>query len=222
MAMYLFGKRFRTGYAIRNRGKKDRFYPRKLAVMTKVMAYYIRINVFPNKLAFFRQMGYQYNQRDEETKEMNSFNGQFWMSLALVVTFAFTGWQFSPFGTIWFLVTLAPFTQFKLLGQFIAERYLYLPQLGIYLIIVGAFGNSPVVMAVILTAYIYRSHIYIPSFRKIENLYKNGIQNYPDCISNYANLGERFLHTGYVIQTLLLITYLLRDGNRLYTIPILQ
>jgi tetratricopeptide (TPR) repeat protein len=196
LAFYLGGKRFRTGYGIRNAGKTDTFTLRKIPVMTKVLAYYMRINLFPNKLSFFREYGRQYTNDKGVKEQLESYNARFWYSLAGIVAFVAVGWQFSPLGVAWFVVTLLPFTQFKILGQFIAERYLYLPQLGIYMIIAGALGQYPIAMAIILTAYIYRTHIYIPSFRKIETLYKNGIVNYPKCVSNYANLGERYLHRG--------------------------
>lgn len=196
LTMYLFGKRFRTGFNIRNQGSPDKIHLRKIAVMTKVMAYYLRINIFPDKLAFFREFGRKYRTDTKEKEELDSFDGLFWSSLLLVLVFIGVGWQFSPLGVVWFILTLAPFTQFKILGQFIAERYLYLPQLGIYLIIGNMLAGYPVAMAVVLSLYIYRSHLYIPAFRKIESLYKNGIQNYPDCVSNVANLGERYLHVG--------------------------
>lgn len=196
LAMYIFGKRFRTGFGVRNNANPDKIHIRKIAVMTKVMAYYIRINLFPDKLAFFREYGRRYRQDTPEKKELDSFNGMFWASLLLIATFILVGWQFSPLGVVWFILTLAPFTQFKILGQFIAERYLYLPQLGIYLILGNMLASHPIALTVVLTLYIYRSHIYIPAFRKIESLYKNGIQNFPNCVSNVANLGERYLHVG--------------------------
>ena len=202
LAMYLSGKRFRTGFNIRNMGKKDIITYRKIAVMTKVMAYYIKLCLWPNKLAFFREFGYNYTKDEKRKKEMDSFNKLFWQSLGVIALFAGIGWQFSPLGVIWFLVTLAPFTQFKVLGQFVAERYLYLPQLGIYLILASALSNYPIVLAVLATLYFYRSHLYIPAFRNITNLYKNGILNEPNCISNYANLGERYLHLGQLHRAL--------------------
>ena len=211
LGMYLFGKRFRAGFAIRNSGKRDKITWRKLAVMTKVMAYYIRINLFPDKLAFFRRFGQEYGKNEAVKKDLESFNLSFLMAFLVVGSFAFVGYQFSPLGTIWFLVTLAPFTQFKILGQFVAERYLYLPQLGIYMIIAGMIGDNPVLMAIVLTLYAYRTHLYIPAFRNIENLYKNGLANYPDCISNYANLGERYLHTKEIFKA----RRLLEDGLKL-------
>ena len=193
---YLFGKRFRTGFGIRNEGKKDHITWRKPALMTKVIAYYIRINLFPDKLAFFRKFGFKYNRCDKYKLWMDSYNGDFWLALGVCVAFFYTAWQFSPLGTLIFFCGISPFSQFKLLGQFIAERYLYLPNVGIALILGSMLSSHPILLAILATAYVYRSHIYIPAFNNIENLYKNGIVNYPDCVSNHCNLAERFLHIG--------------------------
>src|SRR3990167_1154989 len=196
VTMYLFGKRFRTGYAIRRGGKVDPITLKKIFVMTKVMAYYVRLMALPNRLAFFRSFGYEYGKSDAVTKKMQACNTQFWMSLLAVVVFGVAGYIINPLGTIWFLVTLAPFTQYKMLGQFVAERYLYLPQIGFLMILSTLLSPYPILLTIVLTAYMYRSHLYIPAFRTLENLYKNGVANYPESVANYANLGERYLHTG--------------------------
>lgn len=196
MGMFLFGRRFRTGFGIRDFGKSDKVTFRKPAVMMKVMAYYLRIVLFPNRLAFFRKFGCDYCKNEKTKKDMDSYNKHFWQATAVVVSFALIGWQFSPFGTMWFLVTLAPFTQFKVLGQFIAERYLYLPLIGVAMIVGNALVAYPFAMGALVALLISRTHKYIPAFHNVIKMYENGIENYPDCVGNYANLGERHLHMG--------------------------
>ena len=214
LATYVFGKRFTAGFAIRNAGKKDNITWRKPAVMTKVIAYYIKLALFPSKLGFFRSFGFYYGKHTDAKKEMDSYNKDFLVALATVGCFTYIGWQFSPLGTLWFLFNIAPFSQFKLLGQFVAERYLYLPNIGICLILASMLGAYPILFTVLATLYIYRSHLYIPSFQCIENLYKNGIKNFPECISNYCNLGERMLHTGETLRSYrLLFKALEMDGD---------
>ena len=71
LAMYLFGKRFKTGYTIRDAGKTDKITWKKPAVMTKVLAYYIRIMLWPNKLAFFREWGGNYTSISMTTSYQN-------------------------------------------------------------------------------------------------------------------------------------------------------
>ena len=194
---YLFGNRFKCGFKIRNYVKKDKLHWRKPIVMVKVVAYYLGLALWPNKLAFFRNYGSKYGRTvDSNKKEIESANEEFYRSLLAIFCFAYIGWQLSPIGTVIFFVGIGPFSQFKVLGQFIAERYLYLPSIGICMILASFIGDNNVLLAIVATAYAYRSHLYIPAFHDIESLYKNGIKNYPDSVSNLCNLGERWLHIG--------------------------
>ena len=181
-------------------GKKDHFTWRKPALMTKVLAYYIHNVLFPSKLAFFKEFGFKYTRCEKYKLWMDSYNKDFWVALLVCAVFLGAGWLISPMGTLIFFFGIMPFSQYKLLGQFVAERYLYLPNVGICLILGTMLASHPILLAILATAYAYRSHLYIPAFQNIENLYKNGIQNFPNCVSNYANLGERWLHIGETLK----------------------
>ncbi len=196
LVTYLFGKRFITGFKIRNSGKKDKITFRKLAVMPKVIAYYALMALVPNQLCFFRQFGFEYSQNSKVQKDIDSFNFEFWLSSVFLVIFGITGWLISPFATIWFFVMIGPFSQFKMLGQFIAERYAYLPNVGIAVLIATALDKYPVAYAIVATLYLYRSHMYIPAFSHMKQLYLDGMRNYPECVTNYANLAEMYLQSG--------------------------
>ncbi len=199
LAFYLKGHRFSVGFGIRNRGKSDKITMKKLVVVPKVLAYYIKNMVWPEKLAFFREFGFEYGKNPAVKEDLETINRNFWESVAVVVAFCIIGGFLSPFGTAWFLFTLMPFTQWKVLGQFVAERYLYLPMVGYILILTKLFSLHPLMlipMAIVVGGYIWRSNKYVPAFKNIETLYENGIQQYPNCISNYVNLAERKLHTG--------------------------
>ncbi len=196
LIMYLFGKRFITGFAIRNSGKKDQITFRKLAVMPKVIAYYALIALVPNQLCFFRQFGFEYAQNSKMKDNIDSFNFEFYLSVVFLAIFAIAGWLISPFAILWFFITIAPFSQFKMLGQFIAERYSYLPNVGICLLIATALNKFPIAYTVVATLYLYRSHIYIPAFKHMKDLYLDGMRNYPECVTNYANLAETYLQNG--------------------------
>lgn len=193
---YIFGKRFTAGFKIRDRGKKDIISWRKLAVVVKVIAYYAWLTIYPYRLSFFRQFGFDYSRKGWAKEWMDSFNNHFWVSLVGLSAFLGVCWHFSQLGTVWWLVTIAPFSQYKVLGQFIAERYMYLPSIGWCLVLHGMIGNYPILLAIVVTLYLYRSHLYIPAFKCMVDMYKNGIANYPGCVSNYCNLAERYLHLG--------------------------
>ena len=197
---YLRGRRFLKGYAIRNMGKQDLFTIRKIPVMTKTVAYYIYKTVFPYRMAFFQHFGEDYIRDEKCKKQMESLDKWFWLSLASILAFIAIGWQFSPLGVVWFLFLIGPFSQFKVLGQFVAERYMYLPSIGWYLILGSALAPHPVLLWSVVGLYIIRSHFYIPAYEKIESLYEDGIRNHPECLANYANLGERYIHVGRLLE----------------------
>lgn len=198
--MYLFGKRFITGFKIRNAGKKDKITFRKLAVMPKVIAYYALMALVPNQLAFFRQFGFEYSQNAAVQKDIDSFNFEFYVSAIFLAVFSVVGWMISPFATLWFFVMIGPFSQFKMLGQFIAERYAYLPNIGICILIATALDKFPIIYTIVATLYLYRSHVYIPAFRHMKDLYLDGMKNYPKCVTNYANLAEMYLQSGEYLK----------------------
>lgn len=198
--MYLFGKRFITGFNIRNSGRKDKITWRKLAVMPKVIAHYALIALVPNQLCFFRQFGFEYTRNSKMQKDVDSFNFEFYLSIVFLVVFGTTAWLISPFATLWFFLTIAPFSQFKMLGQFIAERYSYLPNVGIAILLATALESFPYAYTVLVTLYLYRSHMYIPAFKHMRNLYLDGIRNYPECVTNYANLAELYLQSGETLK----------------------
>lgn len=197
---YLFGKRFLAGFEIRNSGRKDKITFRKLAVMPKVIAYYALLALVPNQLSFFRQFGFEYSKNSKMKTYVDSFNFEFYLSVIFLVVFCYTGWLISPFGIAWFILTIAPFSQFKMLGQFIAERYSYLPNVGIAILLATALDKYPYLFTVLITLYLYRSHMYIPAYRHMRDLYIDGMRNYPENVTNYANIAENYIQTGQSLK----------------------
>ena len=200
LAFYLKGRRFTKGYKIRDMGKQDKFSIKKIPVMTKVVAYYLYKIVFPYRLAFFHKFGESYSNDENIRKQMNSVDKWFWISFSSILLFIGIGWQFSPIGVLWFLCLIGPFCQFKVLGQFVAERYIYLPSIGWYVILGNALAAYPILLWTVVILYAIRTHFYIPAYEKIESLYESGIRNIPDCLANYANLGERYIHVGRLLD----------------------
>ena len=153
---------------------------------------------FTRAKSFFQDFGFEYGKDPKVKKEMESVNRDFWEAIIITTAFCAVGFYLSPLGTLIYLAGIMPFTQWKVLGQFVAERYLYLPMVGWTLILAGAFNSiwmMPLFWAVV-GLYIYRANMYIPAFKNVETLYENGVKNFPDCISNYVNLAERKIHIG--------------------------
>ena len=208
LALYIFGKRFNTGYKIRDLGKKDKFVWRKIALVPKVSAHYIKLAFWPARLSFFKQYGWSYTNKKETQPIYLSFNQEFYEAVMIIGLFTYIGWQYSPIGTMLFLFGISPFSQYKLLGQFVAERYMYFPLVGFSIVLGAILQHHPLILTAVITLYIIKANQYIPAFSQIDELYKYGIKEHPDCFANYCNLAERYLHMNELRKGSALLYYI--------------
>ena len=207
---FLLGKRFTTGKKIREGNfnyKKvapDTFTVGRIAVMIKVIALYLYTAIVPLKLLFFRRFGARYRIDPALKKNMDAFNGLFWASAGLILAFILLGAATGKlFWAMWFLVLIAAFSQYKILGQFFAERYMYPASVGI----VAIFSTLPTEFYWCLVGiYVLRTHMFIPVFENNRELYLNGIRQ-EDEPSNFCNLADWYMMVdrdltlaGYYIQ----------------------
>lgn len=208
---FFMNPKFQEGFRRRNERKTELkiSYPftwRRPAAIIKVIAFYLRLGLFPQKLGFFRPMGDEYiRQWTDEIRKTESYNLQFWVDFFTILCFGFLGLQYNIFGTCWFFITIAAFTPYVLLGQYVAERYMYLPLIGLCAVAGTVLAAHPVLLAVCVTTLAYRTLLYIPAYRTIQDLYKNDADTWPNSpmsLCQYAQSvifeGEHGLMTAYI------------------------
>lgn len=107
------------------------------------------------------------------------------------------------------------FSQFIIYGQFIAERYTYVPNVA-FCILLTSFITSPIIYTIIVTLYFYRSLTYVPAYKSNQNLFSYGISQFPRCPENYNNLGSFFIERGdhYSAIKPMLLAERLTVGNK--------
>jgi hypothetical protein len=197
LAGFLTGKRFKVGLEIRRNmahvvnALPDELTPRRLAIAVKVVAWYLYTALVPYRLCFFHRWGARFLSDPEERKDMLQFNKHFWASTALIVTWVVTGFVTGKlFWAMWFLVLISAFCQFKILGQFLAERYMYPAIVGV----IAVFSTLPEPLYWMLVgAYLVRSFLFIGAFRNIKEMYLNGTRVEPTEAGNYLNLGDWYM-----------------------------
>lgn len=200
LIIFLKGRRFSMGKKIRESPQgaalpvlvlPDVFTYRRLALMTKVVGLYLYTCLVPLKLLFFRHFGEQCRFNPEVLKDLESFNKRFYLSLGFIGAFIGVSIYLKMFfWAAWFLVLISAFSQFKFLGQFFAERYIYPASIGI-IAMLSLLPDQAYWMLVGL--YILRTHFFIPVFESNKTLYENGIKLDPDEPSNYCNLSDWYL-----------------------------
>jgi hypothetical protein len=200
LVMFIKGKRFTFGYNLRKEraykvnGNVYNFNARRLVVMVKVVAFYLCLALFPYKMGFFRKFGDCYIRRDaKEIKKIESMNGMFFGSVCVCLLFFILGMFINPFATLLFFIGIGAFSQFKFLGQFVAERYLYIPAISVCVIAGSILTDYPVILSAVVTALSYRTLQYIPMWENMEKLYANDVKMEPKFNMAWSNHAQYLL-----------------------------
>lgn len=197
LIMFLIGKRFTEGIKVRKGITQipgafpDGFTLSRLVVCTKVVAAYIYLAFVPVNLCFFHSFGSQFHIDEKQRKSLFKVNFKFFMSILLIGMFVLLGYVTGKlFWSLWFLVLISAFSQFKVYGQFFAERYMYPALVGI----VAILSTLPDTLYwVLVGAYTVRTFMFIPAFRNNRELYKNGTVADPREAANWCNLSDWYL-----------------------------
>ena len=185
---FLIGKRMRSGLTqrgaiIKNENVSVGFKINYLINAPKLLAYYIQLSLFPMRLGFFHSVG-----------RSKRFRSKFMLVIscvcALLFWYLFIGFN-SYLAVLWFS-SIVIFSQFVIFGQFSSERYTYLANVA-FCVFVAHIVPNDVVLAVLVTAYFFRSYEYIPAFKHNRNLFSYSITQFPDAPENYNNLASYYL-----------------------------
>lgn len=199
LAIYLRGKRFTTGIKTRdsfneNKPLKTQMTYKRFFLCIKVMARYILDVIYPNKIGLFTPYGHRIKDKEEVYSKWQSPNSHFWASLAICAVTFIGGMLVSPIGTLWFFTVIALHSQWRLTGQFYAQRYLYLAMPGFCVVVGLLIQSNPVLISSLVTFLVLRTHIYIPAWKNQECLYKNDLETFPEYGQVYNNLSQYYLN----------------------------
>lgn len=192
---YLKGKKFNTGMKIRNGFVSGKAVPRefkinRLILMTKVVARYTYTAIFPDRLGLFGGWGNELMDNPDKYKKMHSADKDFFQAAGLIALVAGIGLFIHPVGTFWFFVIIAVHSQFNVMGQFYAERYLYLPVIGLCVVAGTFLAGHPIALTAIVTALVIRTHFFIPTWKNMETVWRNDIDTYPEFGEVYSNMAQ--------------------------------
>lgn len=195
--LFLRGKRFTTGMGIRKKIASKpvldtSFTWRRLVLMTKVMAKYIHSVFVPNRIGLFTGWGENIRMKKDIYDGLHKVNGEFWSSLALCTGVLIAGLIINPFAILWFFGLMAVHSQWGLQGQFFAQRYLYLPMVGLCVVAGTVLQHYPYALTAVVTFLVIRTHLFIPAWKNQESLNMNDIENFPDNSHTWTNAAQYY------------------------------
>jgi hypothetical protein len=192
LVIFFKGKRFTTGMKIRTAFQQhcivdSRITPRRFFLVTKLVARYIYTVFVPNRLGIFSGYGQRLHDHPDEYNKLQSADGEFWSSLLLCVTILVVGLIINPVATLWFFVFMGVHSQLKLMGQFYAQRYLYLPMIGLCVLAGTVLQHYPLALTAVVTFFVIRTSLFIPAWRNQEALIRHDVEEFPDNPNSFNN-----------------------------------
>ncbi|NCB43892.1 MAG: hypothetical protein EOM59_14935 [Clostridia bacterium] len=200
LTIFLNGKRFKEGLRCRNAipgGKKDNFVtnsPKRFFLMVKVIARYVFLSLVPMKFYFFNKWGEHNRDYKDIYDDLHARDGLFWASLALCTTVFFAGLIINPEMTLWFFLCIALHSQFNLIGQFVAQRYLYIALVGMCVVVGQLFAPIPGLVMFIAGWMTLKTHQNIPNWECQEKLLLHELEMNPDRGETHSLMAQYYMH----------------------------
>jgi tetratricopeptide (TPR) repeat protein len=172
-----------------------KFHLKKLIVAIKTFAYYTQLCVFPAHMGIYHKWGYHYEDGMEKEDNM------FWLGIALLLSLGglfYFGNDIVRFGIIWYVSYIFIFLNWITIHQFVSERYCYIANIGLCIIIGDYIQNTPILGAFIVGLYLMRTWQHLPTYCDEIRFYLSNIWNFPDSEVAMANLGVILMRAGLV------------------------
>ncbi len=180
--------------------RTKKFTLRRIVLYFKTLGYYTCLCIFPVRLGIYHNYLYTYGLTEQETRDWEKPDIYFLVGLGLIyVLVTNLLWNFTPavFGLLWFVVFISQWCNFPItIQQAVAERYTYLPLVGLMFAIANMIMNlpDPVWRGIVFTAFfVYysgRLMIHLQSFRDIYFQVDHNLLNFPDCYAVWTWKGQ--------------------------------
>lgn len=109
--------------------------PNKLVLYFKSFWYYLLLSLFPARLGMYHTWMYTFGVSKADNEYWFKKSWGFWVGLPVFILYVTTMFYFwrTPlgFGMFWWVLFISPFCHLKTVQQAIAERYNYLPNVGL-------------------------------------------------------------------------------------------
>jgi hypothetical protein len=155
----------------------------KFKLTVKTFGFYLVHAIFPIKNTFYHSfLESAAGSRKHKAHTMN--DRFFWIGLFGIIGI-FYFWLSRPWGAmsfylLWWCVCIAPFLNLFRMHQEIAERYMYLPNVGMMMFLATILQGYPVITSALLTAYAVKMWFYMDAYQDDYYLIENACLNSPD------------------------------------------
>jgi len=185
-----------------------KFNFRKIVLAIKTFTYYFYYCLFPYRIGFYHSFLYTFGITKKDSDLTLKFDKWFWLGIVTItgiVTLLITNFSGLQFGLFWFCIFIAMWCQFPIqVGQNIADRYVYLANIGLMLAastLLFSIPNNDIRLVAITGLFLYyafRMWFAMRMFKNDESLFHYNLMdiNMPEQFAVHNMLGEMYLMQG--------------------------
>lgn len=163
LAWFINGKRFfknvKYKMSVEMYAEDKALKPEKIVLGIKTFGFYTLLSIIPFQNSFYHAF-LQSAAGSGKEKAYSMKDRYFWLGVSFLVAmgwYVFSHpWDMVSFGLLWWCFCLAPFCNVMRMSQETAERYCYLPMIGLMVVLATVLINHPVLIAVFLAMYTTR------------------------------------------------------------------
>ncbi len=167
------------------------FNIRKPIVALKTLAYYIYLAVWPARLGLYHTWGFHYDKK-MELWDWRATCG--FVVLALSLALFSTGELTVQFGILWFYAFIFLFLNWITAQQWVTERYLYIPVLGLSLFVCTFLPFWA--YCFVFGALLCRTLCHVGTYENELRFYQSNAWNFPKSEVAHGNLGVAYASLG--------------------------
>lgn len=157
--------------------------PEKVVLAIKTFGFYTALAIIPFKNTFYHSFLQSASGCGKE-KAYSMKDRFFWIGAfllcALVAYWIMVPWNQVSFALLWWCICLAPFCNFIRMSQEIAERYIYLPNVGLMIVLATLIHTSPVLVTGFLMMYATSMWFYMDCYQDDYYLLEHSCLRSPD------------------------------------------
>lgn len=166
---------------------------RKPIVALKTLAYYVYLAIWPSRMGLYHQWGFHFEKKIE-LWDWRAICGLLFLSLS--VYFAFVSPIEIRLGIVWFIVFLTLFLNWITAQQWVTERYLYIPVIGLCLVSCMFLQHNLYLYWFIFGMMLCRSLVHMPTYENELKFYLSNTWNFDKSEVAFGNLGVTYASAG--------------------------
>ena len=174
----------------------NQIYLKRLVIVFKTYAYYFLMGLLPIRLGMFHSFLSKYILSKKDNDYYEKMTPLFYAGVA-IATCVVSLVIFSPhsqitFGLFWFTIFIAQWCNLLFVNHGIAERYLYLANVGLMWALINVLALLPfscILITAFLVYYATRLINFMPCFKNNGDYFHSNIENFPGAALAFNEFG---------------------------------